>query len=61
MLMSGRKLLFAVLLGASLALASASNDTTVTAEECRGLGFSKHALCSDCDRLEAVVHDAGGQ
>lgn len=51
--------LFLLLASFSVASASVAAASNASAEECRGLGFTGLALCSDCDRLEAVVHDAG--
>lgn len=54
-------LLFPLLLGVSSLAFSAgiSANSTTTAEECSELGFTGVALCSDCDRFEATVHDPG--
>lgn len=45
----------AVTLLACLAPTHAGN---ATADECRALGFSGLALCSDCDSFSTIVHDA---
>lgn len=44
-----------------LACAITTRAGNATADECRTLGFTGLALCSDCEQFENIVHDEGAE